>query len=273
MKPTVAKMGALRLTRPFCQNTERPGNQKRRCWPKKRRNIPETKGECHDYQQSPRPVQAQFSHRLDGDEQNQIVRDHVEGAAHVQNQLQVQTRARDRVVPDLLTGRALPYLGDAGAGVEARHDDDETYADLVEAGPARGREDATVQAQHRQLGDADHDAVLDRGDVEPVRRLVGLLLGDVPAVLAAVVRHGRPHDAAVGHRAGPADGDEDILGDPGALDEDAGVHPQQEEDGDDGHADGYGEVGQPRERRRVIWIRSDAWRRRQTRGECRRRRR
>lgn len=236
-------------------------------------HVPETKGKGQDDEDALQPVHPEIPHGADRQQQNQNVRHHVEAAANVEDPVELKAPAGQRAVPDLIARVALPYLDNGGAAVEADDDDDEGEAGHVEARPAHGREDAAVQAQDRELGHANHDAVLDGRHVEPVGGLMGLGWRNVPAVLAAVVVHGGRHDGAVGDGAAPADGDEDILDDEGALDGDARVGAQQEEDSDEGDADAGRDAGEADERGRVVGVWRDARRRRQAGRKSRRRRR
>jgi hypothetical protein len=78
---------------------------------------------------------------------------------------------RDGRVPDLLAGDALPYLDQVRCYVEEDEQDDQEDDTDVERAPPVDREDASVEEEDRELRDAYGDAVMDRGDVEPLRRV------------------------------------------------------------------------------------------------------
>lgn len=74
----------------------------------------------------------------------------------------------DLRVEDLGSRGAFEDFDEVRARVEEDQNDDHPDDDEVERCPALRGEDASVQAEERHFGHADHGAVDDGGDVEPL---------------------------------------------------------------------------------------------------------
>jgi hypothetical protein len=99
---------------------------------------------------------------VDGQQQYNEIRDRVEQAADFQNHGDVKALSRNSGVKDLSARAAFKDLKESCRDVKADHEANKQHDDDIERSVFLGREDATIEPQHRELGQTDRSAVFDR---------------------------------------------------------------------------------------------------------------